>query len=697
MTNVTRRKILTLPAKAMALGMTGTGLTGAISQAVAASGTTGTIADVKHIIVLMQENRSFDHYFGTLRGVRGFGDRAAITLAGGYSVFNQSSGVARRYPWAMNTTSTAAGQTPSVLTQCDGSLDHSWATQHTAWNNGKMDAWVAAKGTDRTMGYLTRGDIPFHFALADAYTICDHYHCSGLTATGPNRTYLWGGMIDPAGKYGGPAYDGGDETGLSWTTFAESLETAGVDWKVYQKASDNFGDNGLAYFKQFANAAVGSTLYQRGMASVPAVTGNTADDIVAALSNDISAGTLPEVSWIVPSQDYSEHPDAPPANGAYLINKVLQALAANPTTLNSTVLFINYDENDGFFDHVPPPVPTAGTTDEYITVSGSTKPIGMGFRVPMIVCSPWSRGGVVDSHVYDHTSVIRFIEQWSSAVGKPAKCNYISAWRRSVSGNLTGAFDFASPVYGLPSNLPVATQVIDRKGTCDPLPNPTSANAPNSLPVQESGNRPARALPYQPDANVSSIQYGSNGQILLWIQMQNVGAVATQSVHLAAYANAYRSGGPWQYTLAPYSNGNNGTATDFFNIGTGYGGGAYDLSVIGPNRFLRRFAGNTNNAGKGCNVTSSYAVDPNSGELALYFMLSNSGSQAVTFAIKSNNYLSGGPWLFNVGPGSSVLTFFPVVTSNYGWYDFSITVSGDSAWLRRYTGHMETGTASITG
>jgi phospholipase C len=695
MTDITRRKILSLPLAltAAAYGLDGLGRT---AQA-ATTSATGTITDVKHVIVLMQENRSFDHYFGSLQGVRGFADRAGITLQGGYSVFNQASGSGRRYPWAMSSTAPAAGQTPAVLAQCDGSLDHSWTTQHAAWNNGKMDGWVLAKGTDRTMGYLTRADLPFHYALADAYTICDHYHCSILSATGPNRTYLWGGMIDPAGANGGPAYDGGDESGLTWTTYAESLQTAGVSWKVYQNASDNFGDNALAYFKQFANAPVGSALYQKGMASVPVVTGSTPDDIVAALTADIAAGSLPQVSWIVPNQDSSEHPDAPPMNGAYLINKILQALATNPAVLNSTVLFLNYDENDGFFDHVPPPVAPSGTTGETITLAGITYPIGLGFRVPLIVCSPWTRGGVVDSHVYDHTSIIQFIEAWTSALGTPAKCNSISAWRRTVCGNLTGAFDFANPVYGLPTNLPAATQVISRTGTCDPLPNPTSANAANVLPAQESGTRKARALPYQPDANISSIQYGANGQILIWIAMQNVGTLASQAVHLSAYANAYRSGGPWQYTVSPYANGSNGVVQDFFNVGTGYGSGSYDLSVVGPNRFLRRFAGNLNNAGKNCSVSSSYQTDPASGLPALLFTMTNSGTQAVVFTIQSNHYIGAGPWQFNVAAGASVAVSFPVITVANGWYDFNLSISGDSSWLRRYTGHLESGSVSVTG
>jgi phospholipase C len=585
---VTRRTFLgSAAALGAALGLES--LPGAAARAAAA--TTGTITDVKHVVVLMQENRSFDHYFGSLKGVRGFGDRATIQLSGGYSVFNQPNGSGRQYPWQLSATNTWWwGVSGEQLAQCDGSLDHSWSTQHSAWNNGKMDNWVSAKSSVRSLGFMNRSDIPFHYALADAYTICDAYHCSILSATGPNRTYLWSGQIDPNGSAGGPAYDGGSESGLSWQTYAEALQNAGVSWKVYQNAGDNFGDNGLAYFNQFANAATSSPLYQRGMASVPAVTGSTPDDIAAAIKADALAGTLPQVSWVVSNQAFSEHPDGPPENGAHFVNLVVQALAANPDTFNSTVLFLNYDENDGFFDHVPPPVAPSGTAGEFY--SGTN--IGLGFRVPMIIVSPWTRGGWVDSQVYDHTSVIRFLETWTAALGTPALCNNISAWRRQVCGDLTGAFDFANPVYGLPS-LPDTSATISQ-ATANTMINPSPGT--NSMPAQETGTKPARALPYQPNAWVDRIEYDANNQILLWIDMANQGEQATAYAHYSIYANAYRTDGPWT-----------------------------------------------------CQVAA----------------------------------------------GATVSDYFNAVVYDNGWYDFTVTVSSDSSWSRRVTGHIETGAASVSG
>ena len=255
---LSRRTFMAASAGAAAVGVSVVGSVAGSAQASAATAKAATkaptahgklsrtIKDAKHIVVLMQENRSFDHYYGTLRGVRGFADQATIELAGGHSVFDQPNGSARQYPWAFSATSPAGGADPELLAQCNGDLAHSWSDQHAAWNNGKLDSWVSAKGTVRTLGHLQRADIPFHYALADNWTICDAYHCSILSATGPNRTYLWSGMIDPAGQAGGPAYNGGDESGLKWQTYAEELQNAGVTWKVYQNANDNLGDNGLA-------------------------------------------------------------------------------------------------------------------------------------------------------------------------------------------------------------------------------------------------------------------------------------------------------------------------------------------------------------------------------------------------------------------------------------------------------------------
>ncbi|WP_406372168.1 phospholipase C, phosphocholine-specific [Streptomyces sp. NBC_01550] len=674
---VSRRSFVALGA-GVAAGAAIPGAAGPASAAAAAASASGTITDVKHVVILMQENRSFDHYFGRLKGVRGFSDRAAITLPGGQPVFNQPNGLGRQYPWKLSATPAAGGADGETLAQCNGDLPHSWSSQHAAWNKGRLDSWVSGVGNVRTLGYLDRSDIPYHYALADNYTICDGYFSSTLSATGPNRTYLWSGKVDSS------SHDGGDESGLTWETYSEALERAGVSWKVYQNAQDNYGDNGLAYFKKFTDAAPGSPLHDRGMASVPATTGSTPDDIAAAIKADALNGTLPQVSWVVANQAFSEHPYAPPGDGAHFVDLVYRALAASPEVFDSTVMFLNYDENDGFFDHVPPPAPPANTAGEFL----NGVPYGLGFRVPMLVMSPWTRGGWVSSEVFDHTSVLRFLETWTSAIGKPAACPNISAWRRKVTGDLTGVFDFAHPVYGVPS-LPSTAKVIGI-GTCAPLPNP--APQTNALPAQEPGTRPARALPYQTNGNLDRLEFGTAGKILAWFSMANQGAPAKSAAHFSIQPTAYRSTEPWQYTVDA-----GGTASDYFNIGTGYGDGKYDITMTGPNRFLRRFTGDATKAGKGLEVAARYAAAPDTGTTAIWFRLSNASTAAVKFTLRSNNYRADGPWTYTVSAGGSTEDYFNAVAGQNGWYDFTVTADADSTWSRRYTGHIETGAASISG
>ncbi|MCA1219706.1 phosphocholine-specific phospholipase C [Streptomyces sp. 8L] len=677
MTPISRRGFVALGA-GIAAGAVGAAGSAAAAPSRAAAAATGTLKDVRHVVVLMQENRSFDHYFGRLKGVRGFDDRALLSQSGGRSVFEQANGGGRQFPWRLGSTPAAAGVPGETIAQCNGDLPHSWSSQHAAWNQGRMDNWVAGVGNVRTLGLLDRADIPHHYWLADNYTVCDAYFSSTLSATGPNRTYLFSGKVDASSN------DGGDESGLTWETYAEALQRAGVSWKVYQNAGDNFGDNGLAYFKQFAAAKPGDPLHDRGMASVPAATGSTPDDIVAAIRADVLAGTLPQVSWVVPNQGFSEHPYAPPGDGAHFVSQVHQALAASSDVFDSTVLFLNYDENDGFFDHVPPPAPPAGTSGEFL----DGIPFGLGFRVPMLVMSPWTRGGWVSSEVFDHTSVLRFLETWTAALGTPAACANISDWRRRVTGDLTGVFDFAHPVYGMPAGRP-ATSVIGIE-TCAPLPNPAPQD--NALPAQEPGSRPARALPYQPGGDLTHLETGSGGTILAWFTMTNQGAPATSAAHFSVHPNAYRPTVPWQYTVDA-----GGSASDYFNIGTGYGSGQYDFTMTGPNRFLRRFAGDATKAGKSAEVAARYANAPGTDRLALWFTLTNASSAAMDFTITSTHYRGDGPWHYTVPAGGSVEDHFDAVGVADGWYDFTVTVPADTTWSRRYTGHMETGAASVSG
>src|ERR1700722_10386471 len=176
------------------------------------------VSEIKHVVVLMQENRSFDHYFGAMPGVRGFNDPSVPR-----SLFYQKDpNNPDNYllPFHTDTRTTYAQQLPSN--------SHSWGPQHEAWNNGAMDSWVTThlevdgEAGQYTMAYFKREDIPFHWALADAFTICDGYHCSMMGPTWPNRLYLMTGQVDPAGVAGGPVYGHYvPESGFSWKTYPE--------------------------------------------------------------------------------------------------------------------------------------------------------------------------------------------------------------------------------------------------------------------------------------------------------------------------------------------------------------------------------------------------------------------------------------------------------------------------------------------
>jgi phospholipase C len=429
----------------------------------------GRLTDIKHIVILMQENRSFDHYYGTMPGVRGFSDPTAITLSTGKPVFYQpdpSHAQGYLLPFHYDTKSTSAQATPGT--------DHSWPTQHQAWHGGKMDQWIAAKG-EYTMGYFTEEDIPFHRALAEAFTICDNYHCSVFGPTNPNRLYMWTGMIDPQGKYGGPVIDNTpafDNVILSWKTYPERLEAAGISWRVYQE-EDNYDDNALAWFKQYGNAPTSSPLYQRGLLKLPA----------GAFEYDARHDRLPQVSWLVAPTAQTEHPDYFPAAGAEYIAQKLDAIASNPEVWAKTAFILCYDENDGMFDHVPPPVAPRGTAAEF--VDGLN--IGLGFRTPTTIVSPWTAGGFVCSDVFDHSSLVRFIEA-RFGVSEPN----LSAWRRRTCGDLTSAFRFASGPASYPSSntrLRLATAeagllTAQQEVNDNPSPEVPVANQP--LPAQRA-------------------------------------------------------------------------------------------------------------------------------------------------------------------------------------------------------------------
>lgn len=687
--------MLALGGGALGAAAAGSLLPPSLRAAMAAAVPSGGLGAVRHVVILMQENRSFDHYFGALRGVRGFGDRNAVELPSGKPVFEQPGPLGRTVlPFPVRD----AAETQRKDLQYIGDLDHSWGGGAKAWRDGWMDGWVSAK-TAATMAYYDRRDIPLHYELADTFTICDAYHSSIHTSTSPNRNHLWSGWTgyeaDGSRAVTNAAYAEGTHPGYPWPTYAERLEKAGRTWKTYTEW-ENFTDNNIEFFTTFkeiarkALARTGGHTYMESFYAAVRDTGDAAERsrLLAALEEgvtaltaperslferglrrvetgtladafraDVAAGALPEVSYLVPSAIDSEHPgSSSPIASATLVYKVLDALGSHPDVWRHTVVLINYDENDGFFDHVPPPVPPAGDTDE----RWKGLPTGLGIRVPLLVVSPWTVGGYVCSEVFDHTSVIRFLEKWTG-VEEPN----ITPWRRRVTGDLTSAFDFRR---GRPR------PEVERPGAVPPFTGRWRPQPPlvQHMPVQEPGMRPARPLPYQPDAH-GRLRDGG-----LTVTLSNSGKA---SAHFALYPYA------GEFTV-PQHRDVRGTAQWRVPLT----GDAYRFTITGPNGFRREFAGK---AAGGAEVTSY--IDPH--ERDVHLTLAATGDQPVTFTVRPLGYVDEadlGDWTrqITVKAGRS-RTVVHSAADAHGWYDIEITAP--DGFRRRLMGHIENGRASVSG
>lgn len=707
---MSRRKMLALGTGALGAAAAGSLLPPSLQAAMAAEPADGGLGAVRHVVILMQENRSFDHYFGTLRGVRGFGDRNAVELPSGRPVFEQPAAAGTPgtvLPFPIREAALAQRQELQYI----GGLDHSWEGGGKAWNGGWMDGWAAAK-SPATMAYYDRRDLPLHHELADTFTVCDAYHSSIHSSTSPNRNHLWSGWTgfeaDGRRAVGNDAYDEATHPGYPWPTYPERLEKAGRTWQTYTEW-ENFTDNNIEFFTTFKTIARKALAPARALAGVPDAAGfsyleafyaavrgtddagerqrllDALEDGVATLTGherslferglrrvetgtladrfraDIAAGTLPEVSYLVPSAVDSEHPgESSPVASASLVYQVLDALGAHPDVWRHTVVLINYDENDGFFDHVPPPVPPADVAEEH----WQGLPTGLGMRVPMLVVSPWSVGGHVCSQVFDHTSVLRFLEKWTG-VDAPD----ITPWRRTVTGDLTSAFDFQhvrpQPGTEQPGEIPAFS------GRWQPVP-----PADQRMPVQESGARPARPLPYQPDA------YGRVKGRTFEVTLNNSGRA---SAHFALYPYAGEFATPQHRDVR-------GTAQWTVPLTGARRESGYRFTITGPNGFRREFAGS---AAEGAEVSS--AVDHHDRDLQL--TLHNRGERAVTFFVRPLGYvdeadLHGWTRQITVKPGRS-RNIVHSAADAHGWYDIEITAA--DGFRRRLMGHIENGRASVSG
>jgi phospholipase C len=717
--------------------------------AIPANNRTGTIQDVEHIVILMQENRPFDHHFGTLRGVRGFSDPRRVNinlpLQGGgtapASVFLQPAGAANEAAGYSVPADTVGGPSDGVgvippfrIKPSSGGVeslgsiyingtDHGWGATHSAWNGGKYDNWAKQNGP-LAMSYMTRDDLPYHYALADAFTVGDAYFCSIMGPTNPNRMYLWSGCVGNLSNLGTGGTDGSGagpatSNGLSsnnayWTfpTFPEVLDAAGVSWKIYQDLTGktfapdfgdglgngfvgNFTDNPLLYFNQYATAPTTSPLFQNACTgtqiinTTPAASAPASDWLAWAESqfdqfrSDVQTGKLAQVSWIIAPASYTEHSDAPLNYAAWYISQVFNILASNPELFSKTAFIIDYDEADGSFDHIVPPTPpqtpangssTVSIENEIVTTSTPNGPIGLGTRVPLLVISPWSKGGYVVSQVFDHTSVIRFIEK-RFGVFEPN----ISPWRRAVVGDLTSAFNFANPNdknVSLPNTAGFFPSVLELSGgtptdfTNGIDFNPTLNTVIAGVPSQEKGIRPARALPYE--LNVHASVDTSSGTVVL--TFSNTGS-ATVVFHVRSTnpADLVRA-----YTVEPGKQ-----LSDSWNVGP-----SYNLSVYGPNGFLRSFAGTI--GGAALDVRSKYDIEDAG---TIQWKITNlTGGQA---EVSVKDAYTGN---MNTRLVQRHGTFEDELSLEHfhGWYDLIVTVVGDPSFNYRLAGHVETGTESFS-
>jgi phospholipase C len=794
-------------------------LLGSIERASAIDPPEGSsFLDAEHVVILMQENRSFDHAFGTLRGVRGFNDPRAVTLPDQRPVWLQTNAAGETYaPFRLD----FQGSRATWL----GSLPHSWRDQTDARNHGNHDGWLEAKVSGRsdcagmplTMGYYDRQDIPFYYALADAFTICDQHFCSTLTGTTPNRLHLWTGTIrEKQEAASAPNVRNSDvEFGstVSWKTFPERLEEAGISWRVYQNELSvasglegeadawlaNFGDNPLEWFDQYhvgfrkthreylermavalppeiekLRAAGGpqkelaekeellkyvtseraqwtaeaqarlsgrernlhekafttnednadyrqlSTLRYRQDAALRQMEVPKADPL-HRFRSDVNNGKLPAVSWLVPSERFSDHPGSP-WYGAWYVAETLNILTKNPEVWKKTIFILTYDENDGYFDHVPPFVapepgnPESGKASagidaslEYLPLEQDLQrnpatdarggPVGLGFRVPLVVASPWSRDGYVCSQVLDHTSVLQLLERvLSHRSGKDIRESNISAWRRTVCGDLTAAF---RPFQGGPAavDFPSRDSFFEqvhraqftrmpsgyrKLGAADVTQFEDDRSKAAWMPRQEPGVRPSAALPYELAANGAISADGKRFEMVLEARNGSFGKAAAGAPFHVYTPGTYR--GQLQRRTRAYAVAAGDRLTDSWDL-AGFDKGAYHLRVCGPNGFLREFGGTDEDPR--VEIHCDYAVENNalSGDVELRF--SSRAERACTLQVHDHGYKSGSHTLA-LEPGGDRRLVLALGQSHH-WYDFSVTIAGADQFLRRFAGRVETG------
>ena len=810
------------------------GLPPSIQKAFAINPEAGsTYLDAEHVVFLMQENRSFDHCYGTLQGVRGFNDPRAIPLPNKNKVWLQSNAAGENYaPFRLNIKE-------SNITWL-GSLPHGWSDMTDARNEGRHNKWLDSKKSGHkevknmplTMGHFNREDIPFYYALADAFTVCDQHFCSSLTGTTPNRTYFWTGTIREqhdenvkANVYNSDITYGRE---ASWKTFPEYLEENNIPWRIYQNEISiqtgfegeeedwlaNFTNNPIEWFSQYnvkfsfghmrylekmekllpgiiketedklnslsdgsrerADIQKELTKKQELFASVKkdrekynleeynklsqwhkhlhekAFTDNRTDpdyrkltsisytdggterkmeipksDVLHQFRKDVQSGKLPLVSWVVAPCNFSDHPGAP-WYGAWYLSEVLDILTQNPEVWKKTIFILNYDENDGYFDHVPPfaaPDPykeNSGLVSkgidpktEYLnesqqwmkdkakSKSDREGPIGLGFRVPMVVASPWSRGGFVNSEVFDLTSPIQFLEHFlTKKTGKKIETGNLTQWRRTVCGNITSVFrpyngeaipapkpvdriPFLESIHkaqfkALPSGFKNLGAAEIEQINKDPYTSPW-------MPQQEKGTRPATPLPYQLYADGKLSDDRQSFKIKFEAGNEIFGDTASGSPFYVYMPG--KDGAPRNYAVK--------AGDHLIDAWTLPANENYHLQAYGPNGFFREFKGNGNDPA--LDVAFDYqraAATRKTLTGNAEIKLRNTGKQKLTVEITDNAY-KGKAQTKIINPGAQTSIIVDLSKSS-GWYDLSVKIKGQNNFEKRYAGRVETGRVSIT-
>jgi phospholipase C len=788
-----------------------------------------TYLDAEHIVILMQENRSFDHALGSLQGVRGFNDPRAIRLANGNSVFVQTDASGNSYaPWRLDIRDTRATWM--------GSIPHSRNSQVDAWNEGHHDGWLEAKRSAHpeyaplplTMGHYTREDLPFYYALADAFTVCDQHYCSVMTSTTPNRSTFWTGTVRDEQRADSRVYMRNDEIergGMTWKTYPERLHEAQIDWKFYQNELTksgleddqdawlgNFGcnlledfaaynveaypgfalatqqeigqlityiaklqdeasseqdpkklahlrtrierDKGIVAEQQAALKNCGEKKYsqltdaQRKLHDAAFVT-NAGDadyhalaslaftekseqqtmmvpkgDIFYQFRKDVHEGKLPAISWLSAPEKFSDHPTSP-WYGAWYVSEIMDILTSNPEVWKKTIFILTYDENDGYFDHAPsfvaadPKRPETGgasagidTALEYTYVEDELKqgvsakearsgPIGMGFRVPMIIASPWSRGGFVNSQLFDHTSTLMFLEQFvQHKYGKTVKEENISSWRRGLSGDLTSVFRPSSAQEPALDFLKRDKFVVSiQQARYKEIPSnfrkleaaqieEINHNRQTSqfTSHQEPGIRPACALPYELYA-----EGGLNADGTMFELSMTAGNKVHGRKAAGAPFNVYlRKPSGTGMQAATYAVKPGDTLHQQFPLSL-FENAKYSIDVHGPNGFYRGFRGDS--ASRQLQVRADYeAIATNlTGNMRVH--LRNRSNERLTVAIHDNSYHADAI-VKTIAPALTQSVVFPLERS-HGWYDFTVQVKGSEAEAR-FAGRVETGKPSFT-